>query len=120
MLSNKRHQLATQIGYDVAISNFVLFLNPKYRGEKFTWDDLPSIVDKWAKLHVELQGKNKKDLKEMQEVASKAAKYKLNYLMKESDLLSWIHQVVKIKDPYTTRDALIEFLDSEGEDNGTT
>jgi hypothetical protein len=96
LLSNKNHQLASQIGYDIAVSNFVLFLNPRYRGEKFTWDNLPSIVDKWVKLHVEMQGKNKRYLKEMQEVASSAAKYKLNWLMEESDLLSWVHQVKKV------------------------
>ena len=104
MLSSKNHQLATQIGYDIAVSNFVLFLNPRYRGEKFTWDNLSSIVDEWVEFHVEMQGKNKRYLKEMQEVASSAAKYKLNWLMKESDLLSWVHQVKKV--PNKTEAAL--------------
>ena len=93
MLSKKRLTLAMELGKAVATSNFAWFLNPANRGINFKWENIYSIVERFTIVHIPLEGEFGRDLKEMQEVAVKSSKNQLDFLIKESNLFSWIDQV---------------------------
>ena len=90
MLSNKRYSIARETGRAVATSNFIMMLNPKFRGPKFQLDNLYNIANGFARSTVGLQGNFGKDQKEMEEIAAEAAKFELNRLFEESGVKEWL------------------------------
>ncbi len=91
MLSRKRWSIAHNIGQFVAYSNFLFFLNPKHRGEKFVWSDLYKICDSFSKTSVFISGGDfGKDQKAMEEVAMESARHTLDFCFKESGVKTWI------------------------------
>jgi hypothetical protein len=90
MLSNKRYFIARKVGEAVAMSNFVMMLNPKFRGPKFTWDNLYHIVDSFSRGNIAMQGDFGRDTKEMEEVSATWGKYQLDSLFKESGVKEWL------------------------------
>jgi hypothetical protein len=90
MLSNKRYGIARSIGQSVAYSNFVLMLNPKFRGKNFKWENLEDLAARMAASHVGLVGDFGKDHVKMQEEAAKSARYTIQYCFKESNVKEWL------------------------------
>lgn len=90
MLSNKKFQIAISIGESVAISHFVMMLNPKFRVPKFVWNDLYSIVSKMTICQIGLAGNFGKDQKAMEKIAVEHSKYRLDLLFKDSDVKNWL------------------------------
>lgn len=90
MLSSKRYSIAQGVGVAVATSHFAMFLNPKFRGPRFTWDNLYHIVDSFSRGNLAMQGDFGRDVKEMEEVAAVWGKHQLDSLIKESGVKEWL------------------------------
>jgi hypothetical protein len=65
-------------------------LNPKFRGPKFVWNDLYSIVASMTIDQVSLAGNFGKDKKAMEKIAVEHSKYKLDCLFKDSNVKNWL------------------------------
>lgn len=66
MLSKKRFSIAENVGNAVAYHNFVMMLNPKFRGKNFKWEDLENFSARLVASHIGLTGDFGKDHKEME------------------------------------------------------
>ena len=73
MISTKKRMEIANICYANVAGSFAMFTNPKYRGEKFTWERFPEMMEReadlWMMLHLV---KGKKD--EVNALAKKFAR----------------------------------------------
>lgn len=86
MLSQKRHDIAQNIGKIVAYDLFVSMLNPKYRGKNFNWDLFIDMVKRRAALQVSLTGDFGKDNKLMERIAENVAQSTAEHCIKASGI----------------------------------
>ena len=81
MISQKLHQEIIIMCYAEISSLFAMMNNPKYRGDKFTWEDFPDMAKGLctAKVHflVEYSGKRKQQKQQKQQIEKMAEKYAL-------------------------------------------
>lgn len=90
MLSSRRFGIARQLGEATAYSHFLMFLNPKFRGPKFKWDDLPELAAKMARGQVELAGSFGRDRKAMEDQAAHTARHTIERCFRESKIKDWL------------------------------
>jgi hypothetical protein len=87
MLSNTRHDYCVRVASITTYSMFVMMLNPKFRGDKFKWDNLYSMCSSNAKFQIEMSNINwGRDLKLAQECVEKRVKYTLDKIFKDSNI----------------------------------
>jgi hypothetical protein len=74
MNQNKRYQIAN-VCYAIVSGNFAMFCNPKYRGDKFKWENFADMQKEHCELHVWLHIQIPKDQKIKKEIEETAANF---------------------------------------------
>ena len=90
MLSDKRRYIASVVGAEFGYSHFVMMLNPKYRGPKFTWESLANTAANLAEGQIGLEGNWGRDLKAMRKVAAESARATISFCLRESNIQQWL------------------------------
>lgn len=89
---NKVLPRAQAVGEAVANNQFVVMLNPKYRGEAFRWEEFVPFAVRWAKVSCWqsfTDAEWKRWENEIVEAAGKSAEYAAKRILDESGLLQW-------------------------------
>lgn len=90
MLSNRRFGIASGLGEATAYSHFLMFLNPKFRGPKFKWVNLPDLAASMARCQVGLAGNFGRDQSAMENQAAHMARYTVERCLRESAVQDWL------------------------------
>ncbi len=92
--STTRILKAQELGQKMAVELFVTFLNPKARGPKFQWSDLPKIVVDLTRTHADgISLRVPKDpalRNELIAAACEAAELEVQRLLKKSGVETWL------------------------------
>ncbi len=75
-----------------AYETFVMFLNPKFRGDAFSWERLPEMSETSAKaswFNAVTEKEYQKFKGELDRIAAHAARDQANIILSRSDILSW-------------------------------
>lgn len=92
MLSKSKYNEAISIGQFVAYDLFVFMLNPKNRGERFTWKSLYKMVEGAVSATIKISsGASGKQLEGMIGVALDSAKGTIKSCLNESGVEEWIN-----------------------------
>lgn len=82
-IGQKRQDWAQKVGEEVANNLFTdMYLNPKYRGLMFTWDNWGRTVAKSSRMQIFMRTSKKRDLKSLQDIAEKACRKQFKSLVR--------------------------------------